>query len=619
MAADKPAVSQPKAHATWAMLCMVLALAGAGLLAFSLLPYPQARSLADLLTRDGSLEFLSSQRFASLLLPLRIGALILLAIAAGLLATRRRSQALLLGLPGLVKIWTHRWVLDIRSALAEVRTRLLRRGMLLPMLGLTLLAVLARLWFVQVPLEHDEAYTFSVFAVQPLRMGLIDYHFPNNHLFHTLLVHLAYRLFGPHIWAIRLPALVAGILLAPAGYLLARRLYDRHSGLLTGAAIAAAPVLIDYSVNARGYTLLALFTILALILAVELARRENQAWWGLLALVGCLGLYTVPVFVYSLALVYGWLGLAWLTGRLGPGQSRSRLLGGMVASGFAALGLAGLLYLPVFLNNGLAAVFSNPWVAPLEWSAFGPTVLSRADETWAEWTRDISPMVIGLALLGLTSGLAFHTRISRVRIPLQAGLLILPLLVLIQRPNPWSKIWLFLVPLLLVWAAGGLIGPLRRLAADGRLRPAAVPFTLAALVTVLAFACLHHTLRYHPGLHTASGPLEQAVQAIDASYQPGQIVVITAPDEAALWAYFYTYDLPREALRRDRPFDSAYVLVNREHNQSLESVIRERGPDPGFFDPSSSRILTAYDTFDLYLVQADRQAVRSAYGQEDQP
>lgn len=619
MAAEKPATAQPKPHTAWTILCVVLSLAGAGLLVFSLLPYPQARSLADLLARDGSLEFLNSERFAGLLLPLRIGALILIIVVVGLLATRQRSQQLLLRLPSLVKAWTHRWMLDTRTALAEVRTRLLHRGLLLPMFGLTLLAVLARLWFVQVPLEHDEAYTFSVFAVQPLRLGLSDYHYPNNHLFHTLLVHLSYRLFGPHIWAIRLPALVAGILLAPAGYLLARRLYDRHSGLLAGAAIAAAPVLIDYSVNARGYTLLALFTILALILAVELSRQDNLAWWGLLALIGGLGLYTVPVFVYSLALVYSWLGLTWLIGRLGPGQSRPRLLGGMVASGCAALGLTGLLYLPVFLTNGLAAVFSNPWVTPLEWSAFGPTILSRADETWAEWTRDVSPMVTGLALLGLTAGLAYHKRISRVRIPIQAGLLILPLWVLIQRPNPWSKIWLFLVPLLLVWAASGLIGPLRRLAADGRLRPAAVPFALVALVAALAFASLHHTLRYHPGMHAASGPLEQAVQTINASYQSGQIAVITAPDEPALWTYFYTYGLPREALRRDRPFDSAYVLVNHEYNQTLESVIRERGPDPGFFDLSSARILAGYDTLDLYLVQADRQAVRNAYGQEGQP
>ncbi|PKO04579.1 MAG: hypothetical protein CVU41_16175 [Chloroflexi bacterium HGW-Chloroflexi-3] len=59
--------------------------------------------------------------------------------------------------------------------------------------------------------------------------GLSDYHFPNNHVFHTFLVHLTYKLFGPYEWAVRMPAFIASLLLAPFGFIFAKRWYgDRN-------------------------------------------------------------------------------------------------------------------------------------------------------------------------------------------------------------------------------------------------------------------------------------------------------------------------------------------------------------------------------------------------------
>ena len=60
-------------------------------------------------------------------------------------------------------------------------------------------------------MRFDEAFTFLRFASQPLLEGLTTYAEPNNHLFHTLLVHISTSLFGDQPWAIRLPALLAGV------------------------------------------------------------------------------------------------------------------------------------------------------------------------------------------------------------------------------------------------------------------------------------------------------------------------------------------------------------------------------------------------------------------------
>src|SRR5687767_3647056 len=56
------------------------------------------------------------------------------------------------------------------------------------------------------PIAYDEAYTFIHFASRPFKHILADYSAPNNHIFHTILVGISYRLFGGEAWALRLPA-----------------------------------------------------------------------------------------------------------------------------------------------------------------------------------------------------------------------------------------------------------------------------------------------------------------------------------------------------------------------------------------------------------------------------
>ncbi len=77
------------------------------------------------------------------------------------------------------------------------------------LLGVIALAI--RLAHVRQTMRHDEAYTFLHYAKAPLASALSDYTYPNNHIFHTLLVWISTRLFGPSEVAIRLPAFIFGL------------------------------------------------------------------------------------------------------------------------------------------------------------------------------------------------------------------------------------------------------------------------------------------------------------------------------------------------------------------------------------------------------------------------
>src|SRR5215207_689694 len=61
---------------------------------------------------------------------------------------------------------------------------------------ITLIGFFLRIIDLNQYIAYDEAYTFIHFASRPFKHILADYSAPNNHIFHTILVGIAYRLFG---------------------------------------------------------------------------------------------------------------------------------------------------------------------------------------------------------------------------------------------------------------------------------------------------------------------------------------------------------------------------------------------------------------------------------------
>src|SRR5215210_1486178 len=104
--------------------------------------------------------------------------------------------------------------------------------------GITLAGLLLRTIDLNQSIAYDEAYTFIHFASRSFKHILADYSAPNNHIFHSILMGIAYRLFGGQPWALRLPALTAGILMIPAMYITARRFFSSSQSLAASALIA---------------------------------------------------------------------------------------------------------------------------------------------------------------------------------------------------------------------------------------------------------------------------------------------------------------------------------------------------------------------------------------------
>jgi hypothetical protein len=323
------------------------------------------------------------------------------------------------------------------------------------LLALTVLASALRVVYLFQPLRVDESETFLSYASRPLYVGLSWYPAPNNHLLHTMLVHFSWQLFGEREWAVRLPALFAGILVIPVTCWAARALYDKHAALIAASLVTAASPLISYSVDGRGYTMVAVFFLLLLIVSQYLLEHPSQPAWLLWVVIASCGCFTIPTMLYPIATAALWMLLC----------SRGRLLPGLCIA-LAATGIISvLLYVPVLVASGWGALFSNSYVKSKGFAFLFENLPANASLNWRFLTADVPTPLVWLLIAGFVTALVFHRRLPGygVPVPLAAALCIAPLL-LVQRVLPPARVWIFLVPLgaaatgaglwFLVWSLG---------------------------------------------------------------------------------------------------------------------------------------------------------------------
>ena len=491
---------------------------------------------------------------------------------------------------------------DAGRFFADLRPRKEELGFLVAVLVIMVLAVIYRMEHIYSSLHHDEAYTYVAFG-RSLFAAISDYHLPNNHVFHSILVHLSTQIFGIQPWAVRLPACTAGVLIVPAVYWLAKRLYDRWTAL--GAALLAAwfPALIAYSNDARGYTLVALFALLTLALGDYARKEKNLFAWGLISLFSALGLYTVPVMLFPFGVLFVWLLLENMVEGPGPYRTKWEFIWYWLASGLGTAVLTLLFYIPIFIITGPGKVFTNGFVAPLPWEDLLETLSSRFAETWAEWTFRVLPVIIILFVAGWIMSLLFHWRISKTRVPLQlAALLWIVILLLVQRPNAWSKVWVFLQPLMLIWAAAGILGLLQkiRLKFAHGLPLAAIVFFIASLGGIRQAAQLVPQL---PGLWAIRGNEENAILFVKSRLQEDDLIIVAPPDDAPIWYYSELHGIPDSSFdTRSSTFDQALVLVDPDESQTPASVIAERGPESATLDVKSALLLDTFGKMQVFEV-----------------
>jgi hypothetical protein len=609
------------ARHTWAVLVPAFILVGIVVLVFFLLPFDPVKQFADSLARDGELESLSLARYLALLVPMRVLGGVLLILGGSMLAWRQKALTVLEHLWAGANARARLLAADSRILLDDVRSIKIEKWHLIGLAGVTLLAVLNRWVFIWQPVGHDESYSITVFAFAPLDVALSDYHMPNNHVFHTLLVHITHNLLGVQPWVVRLPAALSGVLIVPVLFFLARHLYGPNTALLAAGLAAALPKLIHYSAKARGYSTETLITLVIFLLGAYVRKKRNRAAWVLIVIFSALGFYTVPVMFYPYGILLMWLLLSFVFNEVCE-EYGSLLVGVryLFLAGVATIALTTLFYTPVIRGSGIEALLFNGYVETLPLNANYPIILySRARDTWLEWTWQVPLAARYIGVVGFFISIVLHrwvARNHRVHLIVPAVLWVGGDL-LLHRAHPWAKLWIFFMPLVLMWVSAGLVRPFRKVAlpfARGR----SLGWLLMAVgLTGALVGSAVRDAKYWP-INSQPGQVEASLLYIKENLQEGDLIVADYPDDAPLWYYSFVHDVSPDYRKRDRPFYRVFALVNTEFESDLHTVIEHYGPDLFFFDFDAAKPVFKSGTITVYEMIPELRLINEVYGEAEE-
>ena len=458
-------------------------------------------------------------------------------------------------------------------------------------------AIVLRLTAITEPMRFDESVTYVEFVLKPWSAVVGSYPYPNNHVLFSLLAKLTSSLAPMQPWAIRLPALLAGVAIVPLTYAVGRKLLGRTEALLGAALAAAATPLVLYSVNARGYSLLAALFLVELLLVHRLRARPTAAGWVVVAIVAALGAFTIPIMLYPHGIIGVWLVLDWARRR--SDASRAAVVGFALASAGAAV-LALLLYLPIIRSQGWGALVGNKFVEAQSWASFASQLPRSALGTLLQWSMPLplwlAPIALVLAVVGV-----MRSRRARRGSPslLLASALWCLLLLLATHRVPFMRIWIFLLPLYCLAVGSGIAALAERARTTTSLTPLLAPI-LAAAIAALSLAS--HSV----AAATETGAFPDA-PAVTAALKPrlrdGDRVLAPIPTNGPLLFYFVASQMKTgylstnaEAMRR------AFIVLDTTRGQSLGWAVRQGMIDPRRFAPP--RLVGRFGRAELWVTDA---------------
>jgi 4-amino-4-deoxy-L-arabinose transferase-like glycosyltransferase len=404
--------------------------------------------------------------------------------------------------------------------------------------------------------------------------------------------------FGASELALRSLSAAWGVAMVVLTFLIGRRLFGTLVGAVAALLLAAAPLAVYYSQEVRMY---AQVSALALLAAYAYTRR---VYW-LYTLAGIGTLYSQYLGIAMLAALNVHALIWW--------RQRSPRQWVVWLAANAAIAIAFLPWLPTFIEQQSHALNTSPRTAlgllvdtltayaggvahsdALSWPSGAPwdaLPLSGAGQSAALVGSGAAPSdalvgsgaatwdtlvgsaadhfdllfwsgaaLVGLAVAGVLSAFAWRARGTAEAATLALLMWLLPLGLVI---GLGFRSGLFEVRYLVVGLPGLLL-----LSALGLVRivhwPALVPIAAAA---ALVPAALGLSAQYFdPAL--ARDDYRDLVATIDQNTQPGDVVVLVAPNQVEIFNYYYHGGLPTVGLPAQRPIDAQDTLARLEAMRS---------------------------------------------------
>ncbi|MGH9672606.1 MAG: glycosyltransferase family 39 protein [Bryobacteraceae bacterium] len=435
-----------------------------------------------------------------------------------------------------------------------------REGLLLG--ALLAFALALRLYRLNLGIWYDEIVAVVYYLRIPFGECLTTYANENQQFLFSIFAHLSFLLFGEHTWSLRLPAALFGVAGLGALYALGRRVAGSVEAAFATAVLAVSYHHIWFSQNARGYTALFFWTVLASLLLLRAFDDPHPRRWILYAAAAALGVYTHLTMMFVIAghfLIYGW----WL--RRNRAGGREGFFLGFLLAGLLTFQLHALVIPQMRAAIAQTISWVDAWKDPL-W-------------TLAEMARGIrvGPAVLAAgAACGLVFivGLVSYARTCRAVI----AFLILPAAigagyVVAVGHHLWPRFFFFVAGFAVLIAVRGCRessgGLLRAMGASADWQRRGASAACAAMVAVSGLS-----------MRNVYGPKQDyggAMQFVESQRQEGDEVITVG---LASWAYRNYFHVPWGAVESVAELEAVRSRARRTWVvYTLEPVLDSMHPE----------------------------------------
>lgn len=310
-----------------------------------------------------------------------------------------------------------------------------------------------RLSGVERSVRIDESTTMRLYASQSPSEFLLDFSDTNNHFFNTLLMHIQYRLLGiDEDWKLRVHVFFIGILVTLATYYLGKELYNPTIGIVASALTSILYMLVEFSINARGYIIITLIYIGLLLLIHRARNRADLRLWGAIGLLTILGFFVSPIFVYTMGCVGLWTLFVIIFEN--KGEQRRRILvyffGAMILGAIVTGAFYGATLLSTYSGvDGVETSRVISYTQPITRENYFLSYLPRRlNNLFTDVHQYIPDAITALMVFGAIIGIFAHSRVAQHRVPIiLPTILWLIVQIAVQRTFILTRTFVFLMPL----------------------------------------------------------------------------------------------------------------------------------------------------------------------------
>ena len=366
-----------------------------------------------------------------------------------------------------------RWVLAIMGIGLLLRTLQMNRG-----------------------LCYDEMFTAHNFVnADSLWKTISTYVVFNNHIAYSICARFFQMGLGQSEWALRLPALLFGLVAIFSVWKFWRNFVGAGGALLAAMLLALFPLHIVYSELARGYTGMTVFILISSVFYLKLLTdaKKTDAFCYILASTAAVyfHLYSLLVIGVQVCMVLGLVVWQWMGAKeVVICRSSFRML--WISFFMVMIGCV-VCYLPVAVSLGV-------YIQARGRGSFDPWFPLRVvDDLSGNPGVMMAIVMVMVALVGLRSLWRVHWRIAVYC----GGILILPIMVVMGvRPSDlYTRFFIYFLPWYALLLSLGVLAIYRKSAALGRMAVVPVRLVLVMIPMVIGYCWISHV-----SWNFASGP-----------------------------------------------------------------------------------------------------------------